>query len=105
MKRKSPRKQAARKQTRPPQRQARQPGIESRMRPRPDSKMQDYRSAGRLGGQVALVTGGDSGIGRAVAIAFAKEGADIAIAYLDEHSDARETVAEVERAGRRCVAL
>jgi NAD(P)-dependent dehydrogenase (short-subunit alcohol dehydrogenase family) len=98
-------KKQARKQTRPPQRQARQPGIESKMRPRPDSKMRDYRAAGRLEGQVALVTGGDSGIGRAVAIAFAKEGADVAIAYLDEHSDARETVAAVERAGRRCLAI
>ncbi|HET7202361.1 MAG TPA: SDR family oxidoreductase [Steroidobacteraceae bacterium] len=92
------------KQTRPPQRQ-RPPGLESRMRPRPASKMREYRAAGRLEGQVALVTGGDSGIGRAVAIAFAKEGADVAIAYLSEHSDARETVAEIEKLDRRCVAI
>jgi NAD(P)-dependent dehydrogenase (short-subunit alcohol dehydrogenase family) len=98
-------KQQSRKQTRPPQRQTRKPGLESKMRPRPESKMRDYQTAGRLRGQAALVTGGDSGIGRAVAIAFAKEGADVTIAYLDEHSDARETVAEVERAGRRCLAI
>ena len=86
----------------PPQRQ-RLPGVESKMRPRPESKMREYRAAGRLDGQVALVTGGDSGIGRAVAIAFAKEGADVAIVYLEEHDDARETVAEVEKLGRRCI--
>ena len=78
------------KQTKPPQTQ-RRPGLESKMRPRPESTMRDYRAAGRLEGQVALVTGGDSGIGRAVAIAFAKEGADVAIVYLDEHCDARDT--------------
>jgi NAD(P)-dependent dehydrogenase (short-subunit alcohol dehydrogenase family) len=88
----------------PPQRQ-RLPGVEAKMRPRPESKMRDYRAAGRLDGQVALVTGGDSGIGRAVAIAFAKEGADVAIVYLDEHGDARETAAEVEKLGRRCVVI
>lgn len=75
------------------------------MRPRPASKMHNYRAAGRLEGQIALVTGGDSGIGRAVAIAFAKEGADVAIAYLDEHSDARETAAAIERLDRRCLVL
>jgi NAD(P)-dependent dehydrogenase (short-subunit alcohol dehydrogenase family) len=88
----------------PPQRQ-RLPGVEAKMRPRPESKMRDYRAAGRLDGQVALVTGGDSGIGRAVAIAFAKEGADVAIVYLDEHGDARETASEVEKLGRRCVVI
>jgi len=75
------------------------------MKPRPHSKMRKYRAAGRLHGQVALVTGGDSGIGRAVAIAFAKEGADVAIAYLDEHSDARETAAEIGRHERRCLPI
>jgi NAD(P)-dependent dehydrogenase (short-subunit alcohol dehydrogenase family) len=98
-------KKQTRKQTRPPQKQVRQPGIESKMRPRPQSKMQEYRAAGRLQGQVALVTGGDSGIGRAVAIAFAKEGADVAIVYLDEHGDARETVGEIERLERQCLAI
>jgi NAD(P)-dependent dehydrogenase (short-subunit alcohol dehydrogenase family) len=95
-------KQPTRKRTKPPQTQP-QPGLESKMQPRPASKMREYRAAGRLEGQVALVTGGDSGIGRAVAIAFAKEGADVAIAYLDEHSDARETAAAIERLERRCV--
>jgi NAD(P)-dependent dehydrogenase (short-subunit alcohol dehydrogenase family) len=75
------------------------------MEPRPQSQMREYRASGRLEGQVALVTGGDSGIGRAAAIAFAKEGADVAIVYLDEHSDARETVAAVERLERRCKAI
>jgi NAD(P)-dependent dehydrogenase (short-subunit alcohol dehydrogenase family) len=97
-------KQSARKQTKPPQKQ-RPPGLESKMRPRPESSMREYRAAGRLDGQVALVTGGDSGIGRAVAIAFAREGADVAIAYLDEHSDARETAAEIEKLDRRCLAI
>jgi NAD(P)-dependent dehydrogenase (short-subunit alcohol dehydrogenase family) len=88
----------------PPQQQ-RPPGVESKMRPRPESKMRGYRAADRLEGQAALVTGGDSGIGRAVAIAFAREGADVAIVYLQEHGDARETAAEVEKLGRRCIAI
>jgi NAD(P)-dependent dehydrogenase (short-subunit alcohol dehydrogenase family) len=90
--------------TKPPQRQ-RAPGLESKMRPRPQSKMREYQPSGRLRDQVALVTGGDSGIGRAAAIAFAKEGADVAIVYLQEHSDARETAAEIEKLERRCVAI
>jgi NAD(P)-dependent dehydrogenase (short-subunit alcohol dehydrogenase family) len=98
-------KKQTRKQTRPPQEQKRKPGVESKMRPRPQSKMREYQAAGRLQGQVALVTGGDSGIGRAVAIAFAKEGADVAIVYLDEHDDARETAAEVERLERQCLTI
>ena len=67
--------------------------------------MRGYRPAGRLEGQVALVTGGDSGIGRAVAIAFAKEGADVAIVYLEEHSDAAETAGEIRKLGRRCASI
>lgn len=67
--------------------------------------MREYRGSGRLAGQVALVTGGDSGIGRAAAVAFAREGADVAIVYLDEHSDARETATEVERLERRCAVI
>ncbi|RIH82007.1 General stress protein 39 [Calidithermus terrae] len=81
------------------------PGLESEMRPRPKAEDPGYRGCGKLEGKVALVTGGDSGIGRAVAIAFAKEGADVAIAYLQEHSDAEETKRRVEEHGRRCIAI
>ncbi|WP_432261306.1 SDR family oxidoreductase [Cupriavidus sp. TMH.W2] len=89
----------------PPQHQSRQPGLESAMQPQPDSGADDYVGSGRLNGRVALVTGGDSGIGRAIAVAFAREGADVAIAYLNEHADARETVGLVEAAGRKCLAI
>jgi NAD(P)-dependent dehydrogenase (short-subunit alcohol dehydrogenase family) len=88
-----------------PQHQDQQPGIESEMMPRPQAEDRKYRGSGKLQGKVALITGGDSGIGRAVAIAFAKEGADVAIAYLNEHSDAQETRGMVERQGRRCIAM
>jgi NAD(P)-dependent dehydrogenase (short-subunit alcohol dehydrogenase family) len=88
----------------PPQRQERQPGIEAEMAPHPI--YDDGRpGSGRLRDKVALVTGGDSGIGRAVAVAFAKEGADVAIVYLDEHGDAEETRRLVEEKGRRCLTL
>lgn len=89
----------------PPQHQDRQPGRESEMRPRPASFAEHYVGAGRLQGQVALVTGGDSGIGRATAIAFAKEGADVAIAFLEECDDARETRAAIEACGRRALSV
>lgn len=89
----------------PPQHQQRRPGLESSMDPKPDSGADDYVGSGRLAGRVALVTGGDSGIGRAIVVAFAREGADIAFAYLNEHSDARETVTLVEQSGRKCVAI
>jgi NAD(P)-dependent dehydrogenase (short-subunit alcohol dehydrogenase family) len=75
------------------------------MQPRPDSDGEQYRPAGKLENMVALITGGDSGIGRAVAIAFAKEGADVAIVYLNEHEDARATKERVENLGRRCITL
>lgn len=75
------------------------------MEPRPKSERQGERGADRLAGRVALITGGDSGIGRATAIAFAREGADVAVAYLDEHEDARETAALVEEHGHRCLLL
>ncbi|GIO14615.1 NAD(P)-dependent oxidoreductase [Cohnella xylanilytica] len=86
----------------PPQHQDRQPGLESDMHPRPEAESPIYRPAGKLTGKVALISGGDSGIGRAVAIAFAKEGADVAIVYLSEFTDARDTQREVEQEGRRC---
>ena len=75
------------------------------MIPRPRAEDPDYRGSGKLQGKVALITGGDSGIGRAVAIAFAKEGADVAIGYLDEHQDAEETRRQVEEEGRRCLTI
>ena len=77
-------------------------GEEGKMRPQPEAVKPDYRAAGKLKGKVALVTGGDSGIGRAVCIAFAKEGADVAFLYLDAHKDAQQTRAAVEAEGRRC---
>src|SRR5258706_11662072 len=75
----------------PSQRQNQVPGRTADMQPRPDHGEQSYRGSGRLAGKAAIVTGGDSGIGRAVAIAFAREGADVLIAYLDEDDDACET--------------
>ncbi|MCW5977676.1 MAG: SDR family oxidoreductase [Bryobacteraceae bacterium] len=90
--------------TRPPQEQE-LPGIESEMRPRPVAEREDYPGSGKLRDRVAVITGGDSGIGRAVAIAFAREGADVAIVYLEEHSDAAETKASVEKFGRHCVTI
>ncbi len=85
----------------PPQQQTHQPGSEQQMDPQPASTMTRYRSADRLRGKIALVSGGDSGIGRAVAVGFAKEGADVAITYLDEHDDAQQTQALIEAQGQR----
>jgi NAD(P)-dependent dehydrogenase (short-subunit alcohol dehydrogenase family) len=81
------------------------PGSQKKMDPYPDCGEQSYKGSGRLANKIALITGADSGIGRAVAIAFAREGADVAIAYLDEHEDARETARWVEEAGRQCLLL
>lgn len=75
------------------------------MESQPRDEMRGYRGSGKLEGRIALVTGGDSGIGRAVCVAFAKEGADVAIAYLDEHEDAKRTAALVEAEGRRAITL
>ncbi|MFB5190175.1 SDR family oxidoreductase [Alicyclobacillus fastidiosus] len=86
----------------PPQQQS-QPGMESAMVPRPIFDNPNYKAAGKLEQKVAIITGGDSGIGRAVAVAFAKEGADVVISYLNEHADALETQRVVERYGGRCV--
>jgi NAD(P)-dependent dehydrogenase (short-subunit alcohol dehydrogenase family) len=88
-----------------PQPQIPVPGRTAKMRPRPDHGEHSYKGAGRLKGRRALITGGDSGIGRAVAIAFAREGADVVVSYLCEHEDARETARWVEEAGRRCVLI
>ncbi|NJL62884.1 MAG: SDR family oxidoreductase [Methylacidiphilales bacterium] len=90
-------------QLQPPQNQN-PPGLESQMTPKPQADDEKYRGSGKLENKTALITGGDSGIGRAVAIAYAKEGADIAIIYLNEHEDAKETKNLVEKYGRRAVA-
>ncbi len=87
----------------PPQHQSRQPGIEYIMNPRPIYNNPGYRGSEKLLNKVAVITGGDSGIGRATAVAFAKEGADVAIVYLYERTDALETKAAVESLGRRCL--
>ena len=81
------------------------PGEQRKMDPMPDCGEQSYQGSGRLANKIALVTGADSGIGRAVAIAFAREGADVAVSYLDEHEDAKETARWVEAAGRQCLLL
>jgi NAD(P)-dependent dehydrogenase (short-subunit alcohol dehydrogenase family) len=86
-----------------PAQQQEPPGRTGRMKPRPDHGEESYRGSGRLAGKAAVITRADSGIGRAVAIAVAREGADVLIAYLDEHDDARETARWVEQAGRRAV--
>lgn len=81
------------------------PGLTTQMRPKPDHGEETYKGSGRLSGKNALITGGDSGIGRAVAIAFAREGANVAIAYYNEDDDARETASWVEKAGQRAILL
>src|SRR5690349_1294651 len=89
----------------PAQHQHRQPGRESEMTPTPKAKGQYYQGSGKLTDKVALITGGDSGIGRATAIHFAKEGADVVIVYLNENKDAQETRRLIENEGRRCLLL
>jgi NAD(P)-dependent dehydrogenase (short-subunit alcohol dehydrogenase family) len=92
-------------QLQPPQRQS-QPGIEEEMTPTPDATSEQHQGSGKLAGKVALISGGDSGIGRAVAVLFAREGADVAIGHLaEEDVDATETVKLVEAEGRRCLTL
>ncbi len=89
----------------PPQSQPHQPGIEGEMHPRPQDEGIGYKAAGKLAGKVAIVTGGDSGIGRAVSVMFAMEGADVAFTYLQEHDDADRTQQLIEAQGRRCLKL
>src|SRR5574339_94525 len=83
----------------------RKPGRQRPMQPQPETIRKDYRGSGKLEGKVALISGGDSGIGRAVAVHFAREGADVAILYLDEDADARDTLSMVEAEGRRCLLI
>ena len=91
-----PQMQSKKKAVRPQQKQPRQPGLEDLMKPRPEAAVKDPPQTLKLAGRVAVISGGDSGIGRAVAYAFASEGADICILYLNEHRDAKETVRAVE---------
>jgi NAD(P)-dependent dehydrogenase (short-subunit alcohol dehydrogenase family) len=89
----------------PPQHQDRRPGLQTEMTPPPKGEARAYKAAGKLKGKAAIITGGDSGIGRSTAIAFAKEGADVAIVYLDEHEDAAETKRLIEQEGVRCLSV
>src|SRR3954462_5077739 len=89
----------------PAQKQDRQPGLETEMHPRPESEARHYKAAGKLEGKVALISGGDSGIGKSVAIHFAKEGADVAIIYLEETDDALRTKKLVEKENRKCLLI
>jgi NAD(P)-dependent dehydrogenase (short-subunit alcohol dehydrogenase family) len=88
-----------------PKQHLRKPGLESDLKPRPMYQAPGYAGSGKLEGRVALITGGDSGIGRAVAVLFAREGADIAIGYLDEHDDAEQTRRDVEAEGRTAILI
>ncbi|EUJ09383.1 dehydrogenase of unknown specificity, short-chain alcohol dehydrogenase like [Methylophilaceae bacterium 11] len=98
-------KNSMQKKSIPAQHQTRQPGVESKMRPEPEYIKRNYCASNKLKNKVAIITGGDSGIGRAIAITFAREGADIAIQYLDEHGDAEKTKDLVEDAGRQCLLI
>jgi NAD(P)-dependent dehydrogenase (short-subunit alcohol dehydrogenase family) len=99
------RSQTPKGKSRPPQHQGKQPGREHRMVPRPKVTLPEYRGSGKLASKVALVSGGDSGIGRAAAVLFAREGANVCITYLNEHKDAKETQRLIEREGRKCLLI
>ena len=100
-----PQMQRKKRPVRPRQKQPRQPGLEKKMKPRPEACLKTMPTELKLAGKMAVISGGDSGIGRAVAFAFANEGADVAILYLNEHQDAKETVQAVEMVGRRALAI
>src|ERR1700759_1842019 len=91
--------------TKTPKKQIKQPGIEAKMNPAPEYIKDSYKAAGKLLDKIALIAGGDSGIGRAVSVHFAKEGADIAIVYLNEDVDANTTKEIVESSGRKCLLI
>src|SRR5438309_2378193 len=93
------------KKLQPPQHQRQQPGREHKMKPRPRAEDEKHRGSGKLQDKIAIITGGDSGIGRATAIAFAKEGADVAIIYLSEEEDADRTVKAISDQGRKCIKI
>src|SRR5207249_5095437 len=93
------------KKLQPAKHQARQPGREHKMKPHPKAEDEKHRGSGKLRNKVALISGGDSGIGRAIAIAFAKEDADIVIVYLEEHKDANETKRLVEEHASKCLLI
>ncbi|WP_070119819.1 SDR family oxidoreductase [Bacillus marinisedimentorum] len=93
------------KKTMPPQHQNHQPGIEAEMNPLPEYEDKNYTPSGKLKGKTAIVSGGDSGIGRAVSLLFAKEGANVAISYLEEDSDAEKTRSLIEEAGGKCLLI
>src|SRR4051812_13758027 len=88
-----------------PEQQQQPPGLTDALEPRPDHGEQTYTGSGKLTGKVALITGADSGIGKAVAIAYAREGADVAISYLSEEEDAKDTAKWVEEAGRKALLI
>ncbi|PZE20157.1 SDR family oxidoreductase [Paenibacillus xerothermodurans] len=92
-------------QTLPPQHQDRQPGVETQMNPQPDTVDRKYKGSGKLQGKIAIITGGDSGIGKAAAVCYAAEGADLAIVYLNEDKDAQETARLIEEQGRQCLLI